>query len=95
MPYMLFNLTYGCFSLFVEIPRISDNCENIEFERMPFPPIPFHTAAEGIWDLSEKEGSKDAKNSITLSFDAMNECTENVKISYENGKRKISFISIE
>lgn len=30
MPYMLFNLTYGCFSLFVEIPRDYDTCTNYE-----------------------------------------------------------------
>ena len=76
---MLFNLPYGCFSLFIEIPRISDDCKNFEFESMPFPPIPFHTSIEGIWDLSEKEGAKDAKNSITLNFNEMKECTENVE----------------
>lgn len=94
-PYMLFNLTYGCFSLFIEIPRISDNCKNFEFENMPFPPIPFHTSTEGIWDLSEKEGTKETKNSITLNFNAMKEFTENVEISNENGKRKINFTSKE
>ena len=90
-PYMLFNLTYGCFSLFIEIPRISDDYKNLGFKSMPFPPIPFYTSTEGIWDLSEKVEAKDAKNSITLSFNEMKECTENVEISTENGKRKIKF----
>lgn len=67
-PYMLFNLTYGCFSLFIEIPRIFDDCKNSGFESMPFPPLPFHTSTEGIWDLSEKESTRGAKNSITLNF---------------------------
>lgn len=94
-PYMLFNLTYGCFSLFVEIPRDNDNSSNSEFERMPFPPIPFHTSTEGIWDLSEREGEKGAKQSIILDFASKNDCTENVEIVNENGKRKINYIPKE
>lgn len=86
-PYMLFNLTYGCYSLFVEIPRDADNSTNLEFENMPFPPIPFYTSSEGIWDMSEKEVSKDAKHSITLSFDTMNDCTDNLIMSKENSKK--------
>ncbi len=57
-PYMLFNLTYGCFSLFIEIPRDFDCCPNSEFERIPFPEIPFYTSTEGIWNLSEKKAIK-------------------------------------
>lgn len=72
-PYMLFNLTYGCYSLFIEIPRDDDNSTNLEFIRIPFPLIPFFTTTEGTWDLSEKEAPKGMTNSITLSFDAMNE----------------------
>lgn len=90
-PYMLFNLTYGCFSLFIEIPKDPNNCTTLEFESMPFPPIPFHTSTEGVWDLSEKEGVKGIKHSITLTFEAMNDCTENVEISNEKGKPKINF----
>lgn len=77
-PYMLFNLTYGCYSLFVEIPRDADNRTNFEFEKMPFPPIPFYTSSEGTWDMSEKEVSKDVKNSITLNFGTMNDCSDNI-----------------
>ncbi|MFA9466919.1 MAG: HNH endonuclease [Velocimicrobium sp.] len=92
-PYMLFNLTYGCFSLFVEIPRDNENCPNSEFQRTPFPEIPFYTSTEGTWDLSEKEGDKNLKHSITLSFDIMNDCTEDVEMSNEKGKPKIKFIT--
>lgn len=92
-PYMLFNLTYGCFSLFVEIPRNSDNCPNSEFISVPFPEIPFYTSTEGTWDLSKEEGDKNFKHSITLSFDNMNECTEDVEIRQEKGKKRIRFKS--
>jgi len=72
-PYMLFNLTYGCFSLFLQIPRDNDNFKNEEFEKMPFPPVPFWTSTEGIWNLSEKETKKNARQSIVLNFKEMNE----------------------
>ena len=88
---MLFNLTYGCFSLFIEIPKDPNNCTTLEFERMPFPPIPFHTSTEGVWDLSEEESVKGINHSITLTFGAMNDCTENVEITNEKGKPKINF----
>lgn len=84
-PYMLFSLTYGCFSLFVEVPRKLDNCINSEFERMPFPPIPFYTFTEGVWDMSEKETCKNMMHSITLKFDDMCDCTKNVEIT-KDGK---------
>lgn len=85
-PYMLFNLTYGCLSLFVEIPRKYDNCTNPEFRSVPFPPIPFYSSPENIWDLSESESPKDMKQSITLNFAAIKDCTENIEISNSNGK---------
>ena len=75
-PYMLFNLTYGCFSLFVEIPRDFDHSTNSEFEKMPFPPIPFYTSESGIWDLSGNETPQRMKHSITLNFSSMNDCAE-------------------
>ena len=76
---MFFNLTYGCYSLFVEIPRDSDNCTNFEFEKMPFPPIPFYTSSEGTWDMSEKEASNNVKQSITLNFETMTDCPDNIE----------------
>lgn len=88
-PYMLFNLTYGCFSLFVEIPRDSDNSSHLEFLNLPFPEIPFHTSKEGIWDLSQKDGSAELVHSITLSFDKVKECMDDVEIHTENGKSRI------
>lgn len=90
-PYMLFNLTYGCFSLFVEIPRDSDNNSHSEFLNLPFPEIPFHTSLEGVWDLSQKDGSTDFMHSITLSFDNAKECTNDVDLCTEKGKSKIFF----
>ena len=84
---MLFNLTYGCFSLFVEIPRDYDTCTNYEFKRMPFPPIPFFTSADGIWDLSENKLEKEIRHSIELSFNSMNDYTENVQTNNENTNR--------
>lgn len=87
---MLFNLTYGCYSLFIEIPRDADSCPNSEFERIPFPSLPFYTSTEGIWDLSENVLPQDAKQSITLSFDAMKDYTENTEINTETGKISIT-----
>ena len=52
---------------------------------MPFPPIPFYTSNEGIWDLSEKEISKDAKHSITLNFGSMEEVTDNSAMGKKKG----------
>lgn len=92
-PYMLFNLTYGCYSLLIEIPRDADICTNLEFESIPFPPIPFHTTTEGTWDLSENEVPKNVKHSITLNFDTMKDCTDNVELS--NGKVNFNHIPKE
>lgn len=72
LPYMLFNLTYGCFSLFIEVPRDNDNY-NFSIERIPFPPIPYLTSTKGVWDLSAVEGDRGFCNSITLSFSSMHE----------------------
>lgn len=88
-PYMLFNLTYGCFSLLVEIPRNNYSIPDSKFLDSPFPPIPFYTLTEGLWDLSEKESPKDFRHSIKLCFDYMTECTDDVQIIQENGKSKI------
>lgn len=74
-PYLLFNLTYGCFSLFVEIPRDFDNNTNSEFIKMPFPPIPFYISESGIWDLSGNETPQGMKHSITLNCTSMDDCT--------------------
>lgn len=78
-PYVLFNLTYGCFSLFVEIPRIGGEDNESEFNFMPFPSIPFYTSTEGFWDLSEIETHKGDKHSITLNFDSIMDYDENIK----------------
>lgn len=79
-PYMLFNLTYGCYTLLIEVPRDADKSTNSEFEKMPFPPIPFYTADEGIWDLSTSGVSNNMNHSMVLNFDGMEDCTNNVEI---------------
>lgn len=81
MPYMLFNLTYACCSLFVEIPRDTDKSSNKPFENMVFPPIPFITSSEGMWDMSQKELPKGFKHSITLNFDGKSEVSDEIEIS--------------
>lgn len=78
-PYMLFNLTYGCISLFIEVPSFSFKNAYNDFEKMPFPYIPFYTSTEGIWDLSQIDMPKDMQHSITLNFDSCQECTDNLK----------------
>lgn len=75
-PYMLFHLTYGCCSLLIEVPRDHDNSTSFEFERMPFPPIPFYTSEAGTWDLSGTEVPKGMRHSVTLNFSSMAECAE-------------------
>lgn len=75
-PYLLFNLTYGCFSLFIEVPRDYDCSTSSEFERMPFPPIPFYTSDSGTWDLSGTKFPEGTKHSITLNFSSAVECVE-------------------
>ena len=70
-PYMLFNLTYGCLSLTLEIPKDSKDNNTDIIAKMPYPPIPFHVSSEGIWDLTESDVPKGARHSIVLSFDDM------------------------
>lgn len=77
-PYMLFNLTYGCFSLLIEVPRNNDDSSNTEFEKIPFPPIPFHTLGDGFWDLSSNSLPQGTKHSMTLEFGAITDITDNV-----------------
>jgi len=79
-PYMLFNLTYGCFSLLIEVPRDYDCNTNFEFERMPFPTIPFYISEAGTWDLSGTEAPKGMKHSITLHISSLIDCTEDTKL---------------
>lgn len=91
MPYMIFNLTYGMFSLLLEIPR--DNDKNTkDISSVPFPAIPFYTSEEGCWDLSDKVLREDFKQSVYLQFDGnMQDITEKTAISIENEKRVIKF----
>ena len=95
MPYMLFNLTYGCFSLFVEIPRDPNDFDISNFIHMPFPPIPFFSSTTGIWDMSDNKLPQGSKQSITLTAHGIKECTKNATITTENGKRKLNFSTSE
>ena len=74
VPYMLFNLTYGCFSLLIEVPR--DNEINTKFEKIPFPPIPFYTSTEDVWDLSDNLITKNQMHSIVLNYESTIDCTD-------------------
>lgn len=78
-PYMLFNITYGCFSLLIEIPRDCDKSDNDEFLSVPFPPIPFYTSTEGTWDMTENCVPKGMMHSIVLNADNSYNCTEDIK----------------
>lgn len=88
-PYMIFNLTYGLFSLLIEVPRDNDkNAEDIL--SVPFPPIPFFTSSEGYWDLSDETLKANCKHSIELQFDSIKDVTENTTMSIKNGKRTVT-----
>lgn len=81
-PYLLSHLTYGCFSLLIEVPRNSDNGNDAAFENVMFPPLPFYTSSEGKWDLSDIQIQPGFKQSICLSFEKAVECTEEMKQRY-------------
>ena len=67
-PYMLFNLTYGNFSYLIEVPTIRYNtC--IDIKKLPFPPIPFVTSGEGIYDFSESVLCENQRCSMEYHFD--------------------------
>ncbi len=68
-PYMLFNLTYGCLSLMIEVPKDRKERHNEIFKNIPFAPIPFYVSNEGIWDLTELDIPMRTCHSIVLRFD--------------------------
>lgn len=77
LPYLLFQLTYGCFSLLIEVPKdMSINGNNV-FETIPLPEIPFWTTHEGVWDLTSCEETKELANSIYLYFEKSINITDN------------------
>ncbi len=77
-PYMLFNLTYGCFSYLIEVPTLKDASYH-HIMNVPFPPIPFNTSSEDIFDLTSCERQKTAIQSIEYEFGDINEITEQMK----------------
>lgn len=87
IPYMLFHLTYGCFSLMIEVAKDGD--EDLErssvFEDIPFAPHPFHISEEGIWDMSGLEMPKGTKHSVLLNFEKI-EKLRNEDLTLQNGK---------
>lgn len=70
-PYMLFNLTYGCFSLLVEVPKNGDQKrgDGLGVKNIPFPEIPFITTEDGLWDMSALNTPKGMMHRIELSFE--------------------------
>ena len=86
IPYMLFNLTYGCFSLLVEIPTDDNQNTNSVFNDMPFPPIPFYSYETEIWDYSNIEFENGKSNGIVLSFDKQIDCTSEIKANSKSDK---------
>ena len=91
MPYMVFSLTYGLFSLMVEIPRNNEK-NTVDISSIPFPPIPFHTSTKGCWDLSNETLEEDFKHGIELHLDNIKDISKKTTISMENGRRVIKFI---
>lgn len=88
VPYMLFNLTYGCFSLLVEVPWNGEDLDAVDsgmFERIPFPPIPFHISQNGIWDMSGTEVPKGIKHSINLYVGEMQQFDAD-RVELKDGK---------
>ena len=75
-PYMLFNLTYGCFSLTLEIPKDSKDNNTDIIANMPYPPIPFHVSSEGVWDLTGTDVPAGAGHSIVLRFEDVKDISD-------------------
>lgn len=88
-PYMVFNLTYGCFSLLIEVPRDNDNSFDLKFKKMPFPPVPFSTSEEGCWNMDCTDVPKGMRNSIVLNYSKQIDCTERAEIVDVNGKQRV------
>ena len=87
VPYMLFNLTYGCFSLLIEVPRDYDHTTET-IKKTPFPPIPFYTSDSGCWDMSNGALQTNQVHKITLRHNIPQEVTGQVRTVNKNGRRK-------
>ena len=72
-PYMLFQLTYACYSLLIELPKDGSNSLIDKLDKIPFPEMPFYANTEGIWDLSNKAVDKGYTNSMEFSYEMMQE----------------------
>jgi hypothetical protein len=89
IPYMLFNLTYGIFSMIIEVPR-DNECVKQDINSVPFPPIPFHTSSIGCWNLSDSKLKENSKHSISFHYDKATDITTDVEMRIENNKRIIT-----
>jgi|GEM_PF-1647736 len=86
IPYMLFNLTYGIFSMLIEVPRDNEHITQ-DINSVPFPPIHFYTSSIGCWDLSSVKLEPGSKHSISFHYDNSTEITDEVGMRIEGGKR--------
>jgi hypothetical protein len=84
-PYMLFSMTYGCYSLFIEIPK--NELENNEksFLNMPFPPIRYYHDGESIWDMSSEKQERGFSHQMVLNFRKAEDCSEQYYVD-DDGK---------
>lgn len=69
LPYLLFNLTYGCLSLLIEVPTKNAVDTSIADKNMPFTPLPFYTSSEWIEDFSESATMRNRTMSVNLNYD--------------------------
>ncbi len=77
-PYMLFSLTYGCFSYFLEVPTAKDK-DFHHIMNVPFPPIPFQTSSKGILDLTSSDKRKGDIQKIEYKFEDVIDVTKQMK----------------
>lgn len=85
VPYMLFSLTYGCYSLLIEVPKNEEDNNDDVFSRIPFTPLKYFHDYENIWDMSSDELVKGFIHTIVLNFQKAEECTDQFYVD-ENKK---------
>ena len=83
---MLFNLTYGFFSLLIEVPRDNDNSSHT-IDSIPFPPIIFHHGQELYIDLSETTQNPSILHSIVVSRENPRDITNQIDVSLKYDKK--------
>lgn len=78
-PYMLFNLTYGCFSLMIEVPKNKTDSD-FGFCSIPFVPIIYHSSESGVWDMSDVSTPKGKSQSVEIFYQEMMSAEDNVEV---------------